>query len=614
MPSGGELRHKSWSATAIAGAVLSAMVPAAAFTQAAPGGGLQQVPSNVPSSVTGTAQEIRREPTTPVAPPSNVTVITRGALQRGPCPAALVESPLTVPLTSVTFTGTGGAPLAPELASLLKGIGRALIGTTQPIRMVCEVRDQANATLAAAGYVAAVRVPEQTVESGKLILEVVTARIVELRVRGEAGRSRRRIEGLLGRLKALDPLNQRSAERVLLLAGDIPGIAVTLELSPATNGAPGEVIGDVTVERIPGTLLFNVQDYGSKQIGRYAGLARAELYGLTGLGDRTFVSLFSTSDFKEQRVVQVGHDFLLTNGGLRFGGEFTYAWTKPSLEQFGGSIDLRSEALLATVQATQPVVRNLGKNLNAAIGFDLINQRVKTGAVPINLDKLRVVFARLNGDIVDRVTNGLAPKYHFGLGIELRKGTGLLDATKRGGGGAGGFPTRFEGDPQAFELRGNFSTELRKRFGPLSPYAVTAAAEVRGQWANHPLLAFEELSVGNLTIGRGYDPGATSGDRLVGGIFEIRAGKPQALSRTDFAYEAIAFYDAVRLWNLDTGSVENNRQLRSVGGGARVSWGDHARLEIVYAHPMDRAQSFDDKKASNRLLVSLVFRALPWRR
>ena len=607
MPFGGEYRRWSWCATAVATIALSTAAAA------------QQAPIQIPTGPTGnlapSAEEIRREPTTPVAPPSKVTIVTRNALAKGPCPSALVESPLTVPLTTVAFTAAGGAPLAPEVAEVLAGVGRGVAGSTQPIRVVCDIRDQANARLTAAGYVAAVRVPEQTIGAGKLTLEVVTARIVELRVRGEAGRSRRRIEGLLGRLKALDPLNNRDAERILLLAGDIPGIAVTLELSPAPNGAPGDVIGDVTVERIPGTLLFNVQDYGSKQIGRFAGLARGELYGLTGLGDRTFISAFSTSDFKEQYVLQAGHDFLLTNGGLRLGGEFTYAWTRPSLQQFGGSVDLRSRALLATVQATQPVVRSLTANVTAGIGFDLINQRVKSGTVPINLDKLRVVFARVNGDIVDRVTNGLAPKYHFGAGLEVRKGTSLLDATKRGGAGqSGGFPTRFEGDPQAFELRGNVAVELRQRFGPDSPYAVTAAVDARGQYSNHPLLAFEELSVGNLTTGRGYDPGATSGDRLVGGTFELRAGKPQALSRRDFSYEAVAFYDAVRLWNLDTGSTENNRQLRSVGGGARVSWGDHARLEVIYAHPMDRAQSFDMNRAPDRVLFSLVVRALPWRR
>ena len=607
---GGEYRRWSWGTAAVATITLSAAgLPTASTAQQTPPGALPQ------AGLAPSAEEIRRAPTTPSVAPSKVTIVTRNALAKGPCPSALVDSPLTVPLTAVAFVGAGGAALPPQINELLTGVGRGVAGTTQPIRVVCDIRDQANNRLTAAGYVAAVRVPEQTIGGGKLTLEVVTAHIVELRVRGEAGRSRRRIEGLLGRLKTLDPLNNRDAERILLLAGDVPGIAVTLELSPAPNGAPGDVIGDVTVARIPGTLLLNVQDYGSKQIGRYAGLARAEVYGLTGFGDRTFISAFSTSDFKEQYVLQAGHDFLLTNGGLRLGGDFTYAWTRPSLQQFGGTVDLRSRALLATITATQPIVRSLSTNVTAGVGFDLINQRVRTGKVPLNLDKLRVAFARINGDIVDRVTNGLAPKYHFGAGLEARKGTGLFDATRRGGAGqTGGFPTRFEGDAQAFELRGNVSTELRARFGPASPYAVSVSAEARGQYANHPLLAFEELSVGNLTIGRGYDPGATSGDRLVGGSFELRAGKPQALTRRDFSYEAVAFYDAVRLWNLDTGSTENNRLLRSVGGGARMSWGDHARLEVIYAHPMDRAQSFDLARAPDRVLFSLVVRALPWRR
>ena len=374
------------------------------------------------------------------------------------------------------------------------------------------------------------------------------------------------------------------------------------------------MIGDITVQRTPGTLLLNVQDYGSRQIGRYAGLARAELYGLTGLGDRTFLSVFTTSDFREQQVVQAGHDMLLTNSGLRLGGELTYAWTRPGLEQFGGSIDLRSKALLATLQATYPLMRTLSTNVVLSGGFDLINQRVATDGVTINDDKLRVAFLRASGDLTERATSGLAPRWHFGSSVELRKGTSLFNATKLGKASSGALPTRFEGDPEAFEVRGGVQTELRARLGHNSPYALTAAVDARGQWSNNPLLAFEELAVGNLTIGRGYDPGATSGDRAVGAAFELRAGKPQPQSRRDLAIEAVAFYDAVKIWNLDSGSTENNRQLRSYGGGARVSWGDHARLEVVYAHPLDKAQSFDLQRAPNRVLVSLVFRALPWRR
>ena len=596
------------------GVVRRNCVPWLVSTAASLAFALPAVAQPAPIARTPTAQEIRREPATATAPLTKVTIDARGALNRGPCPAALLNSPLQVPLTDIVFVGASGTELPPEIRSLLAPTTKEFANSTQPIHVVCDIRDAATAALVRANYVAAVRVPEQTIAAGKLVMEVVMARIVELRVRGEPGRTRPRIEALLGKLRALSPLNTRDAEHILLLAGDIPGIAVTLELSPAASGVPGEVIGDITVQRAPGTLLLNTQNYGSRQIGRYAGLARAEVYGLTGLGDRTFLSGFTTSDFSEQQVIQAGHDMLLTSSGLRVGGELTLAWTRPSLEQFGGSIDLRSKALLATVQATYPLMRTLGTNIVLNGGFDLINQRVETGGVAINDDKLRVAFMRVSGDLTERATAGLAPRWRFGSSVELRKGTSFFNATKLGGGSSSAFPTRFEGDPEAFEVRGSFQTELRARFGRNSPYAITAAVDARGQWSNNPLLAFEEMAVGNLTIGRGYDPGATSGDRAAGASFELRIGKPQPQSRRDLAVEALAFYDAVKIWNLDSGSTENNRQLRSYGGGARVSWGDHARLEVVYARPLDRAQSFDLQRSPSRVLISLVIRALPWRR
>ena len=46
---------------------------------------------------------------------------------------------------------------------------------------------------------------------------------------------------------------------------------------------------------------------------------------------------------------------------------------------------------------------------------------------------------------------------------------------------------------------------------------------LEGQWTDDPLLNFDEYSIGNLSIGRGYDPGANSGDRAIGFAGEIGA-------------------------------------------------------------------------------------------
>ncbi len=576
------------------------------------GGGAMPAPGVINGGLP-TSQEVRREPETPPPAKATVTVRARGAVAAGPCPAAIADSALSAPLAGIDFTGPNGAPLDPGVSAALAGVGGKLDGSPRPIRAICDVRDAANAALARGHYVATIRVPEQTV-AGRLHLEVITAKIVALRVRGDPGRSSKRIAALLERLQKLDPLNEIDAERILLLAGDIPGVAVTLELRPAPSGKLGEVVGEVAVERVPGALFFNAQNYGSAQIGRYSGLVRGELYGLTGLADRTFLGFFTTGDFKEQQVVQVGHDFEPFGGSpLRIGGQFTYAWTKPTLSSAGVGIDLRSRSLLGTLSASYPLIRRSGHNLRLDGGFDFIEQRTRSSGTPINTDKLRELYLQLNGDAVDRSSPGLAPSWRIAGGVEVRKDVNVFGATRQGQSVGGAIPTRFEGDPQAFIARANAVIEGRLRFGPQSPYAATVSVDARGQYADHPLLAFDELAVGNLTIGRGYDPGATSGDRAYGAATEIRIGKPQPLSRNDVAYELIGFYDVINIRNLDTNQFEANRTLHSYGGGVRATWGNHGRIDVVYAKPQDKGLAIDTVKPPARVLVSLTIRALPWR-
>ena len=223
-----------------------------------------------------TREEINPVPPPREAEPAKVSVDSSNAFARGPCP--LDGSDLRTTIPSIRFAGVGGKPLAPELLPILAGI-RAPDGE-QPVRVVCDIRDAANAALRARRYVATVQIPAQRLDGGPLQLEVVTAHIVETRVRGNAGPYEGLIEQRITALQSYDPLNEAQAERLLLLADDIPGLDVRLSLQPA-GGAPGEVIGELTVDYHPFGLIVNAQNYNSKQLGRETVYARAELYGLT---------------------------------------------------------------------------------------------------------------------------------------------------------------------------------------------------------------------------------------------------------------------------------------------------------------------------------------------
>ncbi|MGV2482470.1 UNVERIFIED_CONTAM: ShlB/FhaC/HecB family hemolysin secretion/activation protein, partial [Salmonella enterica subsp. enterica serovar Weltevreden] len=75
----------------------------------------------------------------------------------------------------------------------------------------------------------------------------------------------------------------------------------------------------------------------------------------------------------------------------------------------------------------------------------------------------------------------------------------------------------------------------------------------RVQYAPNPLLSYEEYSIGNFTLGRGFDPGALTGDSGVGFPSEVRIGSLIPRSRKDLALQPFGFFDLGVVWNRDPG-------------------------------------------------------------
>ncbi|MGI8706308.1 MAG: ShlB/FhaC/HecB family hemolysin secretion/activation protein [Sphingomicrobium sp.] len=531
-----------------------------------------------------------------------------GGIERAPC---ALDSPefqdIRFAIRGAEFEGLQGLP-ASELASSYS----SLIGTEQPISVVCEVRDRAATMLRDAGYIAAVEVPEQRIADGIVRFRVLMARLTQVRVRGNATGAERAIAGYLNRLTRQPVFNRFEAERYLLLASDLPGYTVRLTLRPAGT-EPGEVIGDVTVQRLPGYADFNVQNGGSRELGPWGGLLRGQLFGLTGLADRTTLAAFTTADLKEQQTIQLGHDFRLGAEGLGLGGLLTYAWANPTID--GGS-DVRARTLLATVQADYPLIRSLARNLRGSVGMDFVNQDVELDSIDLTRDRLRVAFARLGFDAINtRLSPGRSlaePEWRFNGLLELRKGLNIFGATDRcGPTGANCLgpndvpPSRLEGISTAAVVRALLYGEYR------SVPKLTFALGARAQYAWKPLLSFEEFSAGNYTVGRGYDPGALLGDRGWGTQAEVRFGSTVPTSARRPAIEGYLFWDHARVSNFDRLFViEGSRHLDSIGGGARATF-DRFVLDAALAVPMTRVGILD-KKPDPRVLISLTTRLWPW--
>ena len=519
----------------------------------------------------------------------NQVAIERPAIRPAACP--FKSSAVTATIDGIRFTDPAGGPLPVEVAGLLADIRPAQ--GARPIAELCDLRDAAVERLQAAGYIAAVTIPQQEIrtDTRSARLAVILGRLVEVEVLGDAGGRAARIASRIDRLKALHPLRTADLERELLLASDAPGVDVRMSLVSA--GAPGELVGKLQVARRSFALTANASNFGSRSLGREVGSLRAEFYGLTGLSDLTFVGASSTLDFQEQWSVQGGHYFSLDNG-TTFGGSLAYAESRPDI-----GLPIHTKSLLGAIEAYTPIVRTVAARGTLGGGLEIVDQESNlvagSVAVPVTRDKLRVAFAKVQGTRRSFAADGSLASLFSGT-LQVRKGLDILDASQGGVGENGYLPSKIEGDPAALVLRGGYSSLMR--WGGFN-----LLGELQGQYSAKPLLTFEEYSVGNYTIGRGYDPSVTSGDSALAARVQPSITVP--IGRT--TVEPYTFLDAVRIWNEDALTSERRRSLVSIGVGARVYIADKLAIDAAYAHPFDKPLNLPGlKRASDRFLLSIT--------
>ena len=529
-----------------------------------------------------------------------------GDVERAPCALAdPAYAGIKLKLTAATFNNLG--PVA--VADLTQTYAR-FIGTEQSIAVVCEIRDAAATLLRNRGYIAAVQVPTQRIEEGIVAFEVLYAKVTTIRVLGTPGRDEKLLEAYLNHLANGDVFNRFVAERYLLLARDLPGYDVRMTLKPAGTGA-GEMIGEITLQHIPVNADFNVQNYASHSTGRIGAQLRAQFNGLTGMGDRTTISAYSTIDFKEQQIVQLGHDMHLGGEGLRLGGKITYAWTKPTLA--AGLPAVEAKTLYLTTEAAYPFIRSQAASLKGAVGIDIVNQGVTFAGLPLSRDRLRVGYVRLDAEAID--LKGVGPGGTIGWrlsgALEVRRGLDLFGAspnclTNLAICSAAGFtpPSLPDGDPQATMIRLGGTAEVRLARNVVWTFSP------RAQWSNGPVFAFDQFSTGNYTVGRGFDPGIVAGDRGIGFQAEIRLEDFKLSPQSKVVLQPFAFTDNAWVWNRNGPSYDRAR-LSSAGGGLRLNWGGRARLEAVVAVPLSTLPG-ETQRRDPRVLLSLTTNILPW--
>lgn len=500
----------------------------------------------------------------------------------GPCPLAQNPAPLTV--TSVAFRGlksVSADDLTPAYAEFLNRPGDAAD--------LCRIRDRVADALFERGLLARVEIPAQTITDGAVVLEVIEAHIVNVTVRGDPGPAAPALERYADKLRGMAPFDVEKVQRYVLLASDVPGLKVQASVRPNLSGERGAVDLDLDVRRDEQELIVNVQNLQSKATGRWGMLGRYDLNAQTRYGERTTLVFYRTAFDDEQWVAQALEEARLGGEGVVARAGVAYGESRP-----GGALKalgLKSTSLVATVEASYPVIRKRRANLAVTGGFELINQETGFGggARLIN-DDLRVFYARIDGD--QTTYWGYRP-------IVLRGAAGVRR-------GIEGFGATDEGDRLLSRNGANTAAWSLTAEGSITAMItprIMLFVEARGQYADQPLVAYEEFSVGSLTIGRGYDPGYISGDQAMAATVELRGAPFQP--RSGWAVSPYAFFDIAHTRDKDPGGP--TQTVKSVGAGFQMPLRDRWTLDVSYAEPLDK-RAIDRKQPPGRLLVNLTAR------
>ena len=318
-------------------------------------------------------------------------------------------------------------------------------------------------------------------------------------------------------------------------------------------------------------------------------------------------------DWDEQKIVTLAHDLALNASGLRLGASVLFGRSEPDL----GGAPFRTDSFTAEAHLSYPLLRRQQQSLFVSGGFELVDQELQFGDTLLSDDQLRVVYLHFDHELVDRDSiRGIGgfsvrePRWRSALSLELRQGLSGLGASNDCDPLVDCLPpnvpiSNFAADPSAFVARLEGTLEARPM--PLVTLAVRPLAQI----SDAPLLSYEQSSLGNYTIGRGFDPGTALGDSALGAAFELRYGSLYPRSANALAFEPFAFLDVARTWIDNAAAGPDPRRVLSAGAGLRGRWGDKLDFGLLVAVPLEPA-GFQAETPDPRVLFTITTRLLPW--
>jgi len=531
----------------VAAALAMVSVSFAAVAQVVPPGA-QVVP---PSDQPGRERERFERPPVPLAQPGGPAISVPGI----EAPPGAAETKLVIRQIRIV-----GATIytAAQLAELYANV----VGKKLTLQAVYDLAQRITAKYGGDGYVLSrAIVPVQQLDpNGAVVkIQVVEGYIERVEWPPELSTYRDFFSYYAGRIAAERPVNIRTIERYLLLAGDLPGLKFKNSIKPHPTKV-GAAILVVEVTHKPVDFFARVDNRGTPARGPLEFLTSTTVNNLLHSHDAFTLTAAGAFKTRELQYYAANYRQVLTGEGLTYFATASYGFGRPGTEELE-LLNYRTKSLYAETGLSYPVIRERERNLNVSGLWFWSNDRGSffdmPDEPPSTHDRMRGIRLRADADSADQT--GAINQLYF----VFSQGVRGLGATQNGQ----DLASRLNGRVDFSKMELTVS-----RLQPLPLPAFSALIAAYGQYAMTPLLVSEMCGYGGRLFGRGFDPSQFISDSCFEALFELRYDVPLELKGITQA-QLYGFFDHGWLHNLaPVLGTFTSVDAASFGGGLRLGW------------------------------------------
>lgn len=468
-------------------------------------------------------------------------------------------------LAAVTFSGN-----TVFTAAAFTDIYTPLLARQIGIEDVRKVATDVTAFYREKGYFLSRAVVEsQGVEYGVLNIRIVEGKITNVSFDAETAEQADLLRPYGEKIAdAAMPANVNTVERYLLLMNDLPGIKAQAKVNKV-DYEKGVYRLDVAVSKKPVNYSFNVDNRGTRSVGRDQAYVSATANGWMSGRESTRLGIFTIpSSPKELAYVELQQQWALGTEGTAVSLGGSYSKIDAGADEIDN--DLHSNSWRASVTVSHPVIRGRAKNLNVYGVLNTSRQKQHDFGVFDYEDRLQVLRGAAEIYYEDDMQGANYANIWLSRGLGLNDVPGDAQRSRSGG------------RPVFTKLYAR--TERRQLFTDNWALKVSVA----GQVADQRLLSNEEFSLGGYLFGRGYDGGEISGTHGAAGSIELQYGDDLE-GRWLSSYQFYGFYDGGVVWETAENSYASEHEsLTSAGIGVRSGIGENMSSGIELAMPLTR--------------------------